>query len=75
MAAGGDARPNSPGAVVAQPHDALFRFVLGKPVHAASQLRAVLSAAPLDRLDLTNLHPVPGSSVDQELTHRHCDVR
>jgi predicted transposase/invertase (TIGR01784 family) len=64
----------SSGGAVAQPHDALFRFVFGKPVHAASQLRAVLPAALLDRLDLTNLRPVNGSFVDEELTNRHCDV-
>ena len=64
----------SPGGAVAQPHDALFRYVFGKPVHAASQLQAVLPAALLDRLDLTNLHPVNGSFVDEELTNRHCDV-
>jgi predicted transposase/invertase (TIGR01784 family) len=62
-----------PGAV-AQPHDALFRFVFGKPVHAASQLRAVLPPRLADRLDLANLRPVNGSFVDEELTNRHCDV-
>jgi predicted transposase/invertase (TIGR01784 family) len=73
-------QPDSPeqagssGGAVAQPHDSLFRFVFGKPVHAASQLRAVLPAALLDRLDLTNLRPVNGSFVDEELTNRHCDV-
>jgi predicted transposase/invertase (TIGR01784 family) len=62
-----------PGAV-AQPHDSLFRFVFGKPVHAASELRAVLPPQLADRLDLTNLRPVNGSFVDEELTNRHCDV-
>ena len=52
----------------------MFRFVFGKPAHAASQLRAVLPAALVDRLDPTNLRPVNGSFVDEELTNRHCDV-
>jgi hypothetical protein len=65
---------DSLGGTVAQPHDALFRFVFGKPVHAASELRAVLPAALLNRLDLTSLRPVNGSFVDEELTNRHCDV-
>jgi predicted transposase YdaD len=52
----------------------LFRFVFGKPVHAASELRAVLPAPLVDRLDLAGLHPVNGSFVDEELTNRHCDV-
>jgi predicted transposase/invertase (TIGR01784 family) len=48
--------------------------VFGKPVHAASELRAVLPPQLADRLDLTNLRPVNGSFVDEELTNRHCDV-
>jgi predicted transposase YdaD len=59
---------------VAQPHDSLFRFVFGKPVHAASELRAVLPSPLADRLDLASLHPVNGSFVDEELTNRHADV-
>jgi predicted transposase/invertase (TIGR01784 family) len=57
-----------------QPHDSLFRFVFGKPVHAASELRAVLPAPLADRLNLANMHPVNGSFVDEELTNRHADV-
>jgi predicted transposase YdaD len=67
-------RTDHPGQPVAQPHDALFKYVFGKPVHAASVLRAVLPAALTDRLGLTNLHPVNGSFVDEELSNRHCDV-
>jgi predicted transposase YdaD len=52
----------------------LFRFVFSKPVHAASELRAVLPAPLTDRLDLANLRPVNGSFVDEELTNRHADV-
>jgi putative YhgA-like transposase/uncharacterized protein DUF4351 len=62
------------GGGAAQPHDSLFRFVFGKPVHAASELRAVLPAQLADRLDLAGLRAVNGSFVDEELTNRHCDV-
>lgn len=56
------------------PHDAVFRRVLGEPANAASQLRAVLPAAVVDRLDLDRLAPVPGSFVDEDLQWRHSDV-
>jgi predicted transposase YdaD len=62
------------GGGAAQPHDSLFRFVLGKPMHAAAELRAVLPAPLADRLNLVNMRPVNGSFVDEELTNRHCDV-
>jgi predicted transposase/invertase (TIGR01784 family) len=69
-----DEEPGSSVGAVAQPHDKLFRFVFGKPVHAASELRAVLPAPLVARLDLANLRPVNGSFVDEELKNRHCDV-
>jgi hypothetical protein len=56
------------------PHDALFRRVLGQPAHASSQLRAVLPAALVGRLDLDRLTPAPDSFVDATLQWRHCDV-
>ncbi|MBO0870612.1 MAG: hypothetical protein J2P15_18815, partial [Micromonosporaceae bacterium] len=40
------------------PHDAVFRRILGEPVNAASQLRAVLPGAMVNRFlldDLTRL--------------------
>ena len=58
----GIAKPGPPA-----PHDSLFRRVLGEPVNAASELRAVLPATLVDRLDLSRLTPVPGSFVDPEL--------
>jgi predicted transposase YdaD len=67
-------QPGSSGGVVGQPHDALFRFVFGKPVHAASELRAVLPAPLVARLDLAGLRLVNGSFVDEELNNRHADV-
>jgi hypothetical protein len=56
------------------PHDAVFRRVFGVPVNAASELRAVLSAALLSRLDLGQLAPAPGSFVDESLRWRHSDL-
>jgi len=46
------------------PHDAVFRRVLGEPANAGSQLRPVLPAALVMRLDLDRLARVPGSFVD-----------
>jgi predicted transposase YdaD len=56
------------------PHDAVFRRVLGEPVNAASQLRAVLPRALVDRLDLDRLTQVSGSLVDATLRLRHSDL-
>lgn len=56
------------------PHDAVFRRVLGEPVNAASQLRAVLPAGVADRLDLDRLARVSGSFVDAALRWRHSDL-
>jgi predicted transposase/invertase (TIGR01784 family) len=56
------------------PHDAVFRRVLGEPANAASQLRAVLPAAVVDRLDLSRLALVSGSFVDDSLRWRHSDL-
>jgi hypothetical protein len=55
-------------------HDGLFRLVFGQPVHAASELQAVLPAALTARLDLERLTAVNGSFVDAELRWRHSDV-
>ncbi|HEY8454110.1 MAG TPA: Rpn family recombination-promoting nuclease/putative transposase [Actinopolymorphaceae bacterium] len=56
------------------PHDAVFRRVLGEPANAASQLRPVLPAALVMRLDLDRLARVPGSFVDPTLRWRHSDL-
>lgn len=56
------------------PHDAVFRRILGEPANAASQLRAVLPPALVDRLDLDRLARVPASFVDDALRWRHCDL-
>ena len=56
------------------PHDAVFRRILGEPANAASQLRAVLPDALVDRLDLDRLTRVSGSFVDATLRWRHSDL-
>ncbi|MBL7517027.1 Rpn family recombination-promoting nuclease/putative transposase, partial [Frankia sp. CNm7] len=56
------------------PHDAVFRRVLGEPAHAASELRSVLPAGLVERLELDRLAPVPGSFVDETLRWRHSDL-
>jgi predicted transposase/invertase (TIGR01784 family) len=56
------------------PHDAVFRRVLGEPVNAASQLRAVLPDVLVDRLDLDRMTRVSGSFVDATLQWRHSDL-
>jgi predicted transposase/invertase (TIGR01784 family) len=56
------------------PHDAVFRRVLGEPANAASQLRAVLPDALVDRLELDRLTRVSGSFVDHTLRWRHSDL-
>jgi predicted transposase/invertase (TIGR01784 family) len=56
------------------PHDAVFRRILGEPVNAASELRAVLPDTLVDRLDLDRLTQIPGSFVDADLRWRHSDL-
>ena len=56
------------------PHDALFRRILGEPANAASELLAVLPPALVGRLVLDRLTPVPASFVDEELRQRHSDL-
>lgn len=52
----------------------MFRRVLAEPANAASQLRSVLPAGLVQRLDLGRLRPVPGSFVDTSLRWRHSDL-
>jgi Uncharacterized conserved protein len=56
------------------PHDAVFRLVLGEPANAASQLRAVLPHGLASRLDFRRLTQVSGSFVDATLRWRHSDL-
>ena len=56
------------------PHDAMFRFMLGNPVNAASQLRSVLPGELVSRLDLEQLTLVSGSFVDADLSSQYSDL-
>ncbi|RAW11177.1 hypothetical protein DPM12_17245, partial [Phytoactinopolyspora halophila] len=55
-------------------HDAVFRRILGEPANAASQIRAAVPAALVDRLDLDQLSRACGSFVDATLRWRHSDL-
>ena len=57
-----------------QPHDGLFKGILGKSEHAASELRSILPAGLVARLDLDQLERVDGSFVDRALRQHHTDV-
>lgn len=59
---------------IGQPHDALFRRVLGRPEHAGSELRSILPPGLAARIDLDHLEPVPGTFVDGHLRQHHTDV-
>lgn len=56
------------------PHDALFRATFSQPRHAAAELRAVLPAALLARLDLSALTAVEASFIDEELRGSCADL-
>lgn len=43
------------------PHDALFRTAFSRVEHAAGQLRAVLPAKLVERIDWSSLTVLPGS--------------
>ncbi|BAK34383.1 hypothetical protein MLP_13690 [Microlunatus phosphovorus NM-1] len=60
--------------VAGQPHDGLFKGILGRPEHAASELRSILPAGLASRLDLDQLEQVDGSFVDRALRQQHTDV-
>ncbi|MDT0202713.1 Rpn family recombination-promoting nuclease/putative transposase [Nocardioides sp. AE5] len=75
MAAHGRKRPRAAAARRAsQQRDGLFRAVFSQPVHAASELRSVLPARVLERLDLDGLEVVPGSFVSEALRQQHTDA-
>ena len=60
--------------VTGQPHDGLFKGILGRPEHAASELRSILPAGLVGRLDFDRLERVEGSFVDRALRQQHTDV-
>ena len=59
---------------VGQPHDSLFKGILGTPEHAASELRTILPVDLASRLDLDQLQQIGGSFVDEVLRQHHTDV-
>ncbi|SEE21786.1 Rpn family recombination-promoting nuclease/putative transposase [Ruania alba] len=56
------------------PHDAMFRAVVGVPANAASVLASALPAKITGGLDLDGLRLEPGSFVDEEMRQRHTDL-
>ena len=55
-------------------HDGLFKRVFSVPAHAAAELRSVLPAAVVERLDLDALTLSTASFVDPELSASHVDL-
>jgi len=59
---------------MSNPHDALFKAVLGDPEHARGALRSVVPVAVAEALDWPTLVRCPGSFVDPILRERHTDL-
>ena len=68
-----DSPPTAP-PPAGQPHDSLFKSILGQPENAASELRTILPTELAERLDLNGLERIDGSFVDQALHQHHTDV-
>ena len=60
--------------MIHNPHDALFKGVLGKPEHARGALRALVPAPLAEALDWQTLTLCPGSFVDEALQEQHTDL-
>jgi predicted transposase/invertase (TIGR01784 family) len=56
------------------PHDTLFKRVFSHVGHAEGELRTVLPAALVERLDFSTLRVCPGSYVDEASRWRHTDL-
>lgn len=56
------------------PHDSLVKRIFGDREAAEAELRQVLPAALIERLDWKTLHVESGSFVDPELQHRISDL-
>jgi predicted transposase/invertase (TIGR01784 family) len=63
----------SMGAIL-NPHDALFKAVLGQPEHARGTLRAIAPGPLAEALDWSTLTLRPGSFVDSAFSHQHTDL-
>ena len=57
------------------PHDALFKAVLGQPAHAPGMLRAVVPPVLAEALDWQTLTLRLGSLVEAALRHQHTDLQ
>jgi predicted transposase/invertase (TIGR01784 family) len=60
--------------MISNPHDLLFKAVLGRPEHARGALRAVVPPMLAQGLDWSTLTLRPGSFVDSALAHQHTDL-
>jgi predicted transposase YdaD len=56
------------------PHDALFRRTFANVEHAAAELRSILPAELLARVDLATLRLMPGTFVDDDLAASESDL-
>ena len=59
---------------MSNPHDRLFKAVLGQPGYAAEHLARFLPPAVASALDLRDIELVPGSFVGEMLGERHTDL-
>ena len=59
---------------IPNPHDSLVQTVFSDLENAAGELRSVLPAAVVDKLNWTTLKLEPGTFVDPELRDRHTDL-
>jgi Putative transposase, YhgA-like len=60
--------------MISNPHDALFKGVLGQPEHARGMLRAIVPPVLAEVLDWQTLTLRPGSFVDEALAYQHTDL-
>jgi hypothetical protein len=60
--------------MIHNPHDALFKGVLGKPEHALGVLRTLVPAPLAEALDWQTLTLCHGSFVDEALQEQHTDL-
>ena len=60
--------------MIQNPHDALFRWALGQPVHARGVLRAIVPTEVASAIDWARLSLQPGSFVDVGQRARHTDL-
>ncbi|MEO5730914.1 MAG: Rpn family recombination-promoting nuclease/putative transposase, partial [Byssovorax sp.] len=60
--------------VLAQPHDALFKWTFSQREHAVGLLQAALSTELTAAVDWSTLRVEKGSFVDRALRSRHSDL-